>query len=153
MKRLVQYEWPTFSLTFDPESGEVTTFYSQWQFSRVMPDDTDVLHGAKLRLAPSLHKLAHELAHHMLALYHGLSSSPVTWCAAHHYEQPDEAWNEERGVNALVYATFAEAREEDLPSIDSFQDAGVDFSKIKAELHFLVSAAQLQTSCPKIQCA
>ncbi len=38
----ITYRWPRFSLTFDPDTGTVTTYYDQWRYSRAHLDETDL---------------------------------------------------------------------------------------------------------------
>jgi len=148
----IAFTWPTFSLTYRADTGEVATFYDQWRVSRTLPDETDDFHGAALGLSAKEHKVVHELAHHLLALHHGLDSSPIIWCAAHCYDMPDGADDEERGVRALVYAAFGTPREEDEPCYASFKSAGVSLDSMVAELRLLHAAACITgTTRPRLQ--
>ena len=111
------YRWPTFYLHHEPETGQTFTFYRDdvWSGCGVVPEDHE--HAAALGITPQQHRLAHELAHHLVGLhYYGDPyGSPVVWRDAHGTPQeeggmvkPDwsEADREEWLVNGLVYLAY-----------------------------------------------
>jgi hypothetical protein len=143
---VIQYEWPGFHVTYCRITGQVQTSYPGFMYSRVAPDETDQFHAEKLKLCTtaSIHKLAHELGHHILAIYSGLDTSPIIWRSAHHVEHPEAEWrDEERGVNALVYYAFGWDREEDKPSLEWMERNGIDVDEMSSELQWLLDLARL----------
>ncbi len=141
----VSFEWPGCTLGFEPETGTVTIYYANWQFSRVVPNEDDEEHARNLGITAKEHKLAHELAHQLLAIGRGLTSSPITWCVAHHHEPPEDAAEEERDVHALVYKALATPRSEDEYRYDIIERSGIDLQQVVKELRFLLSVAGFES--------
>lgn len=147
--RQIIYRWPRFTLSYDLQNDAVTTYYDQWRYSRVLPDADDQELGDELGLPPQEHKLAHELAHHLVAVHCGLDTSPIVWHSAHFYEHPQpESDDEEAVVKALVYYALSDeayARDEariDPRRLDGLRAVGVDVDAVAAELRHLVEAAR-----------
>lgn len=151
--RPVTYRWPRFSLTFEPSSGTVTTYYDQWRYSRVHVDEDDRTLAEQLGISPEEHKLAHELAHHLVALHCGLDTSPIVWRSAHFFEHPEqESHDEEAVVKAFVFyalstEAYEKAKEEeriDPRRFAALHERGIDIDAMADELRHLVDAARLE---------
>jgi hypothetical protein len=92
----------------DHVARTVTTRYpdGSWTGGPAVPDDTE--HAARLRLTPLGHRVAHELAHHLIAdvLDPTQQGCPILWAAAHGRPMPDDAALREWWVTAMTYLAF-----------------------------------------------
>lgn len=99
-------------VTYDGRA--VVTTYADGMHSRYVANDDDAFHAERLRLRrPAEHALAHDLAHHLQALYHHLGPAPsrvIRECGAEGQPTGPEHQEEERRVNTLVYLTFGDGR-------------------------------------------
>jgi hypothetical protein len=66
---LITYLFPHFRVDFDPDAGSVYTHYHDGAVSGCGMVAEDRFHGERLEVAPEYHRLAHELAHHLIGIY------------------------------------------------------------------------------------
>jgi hypothetical protein len=67
---IVKYIWPEFTMTYNTATGNTTTMYNDGCCSGCDPVPDDQFHALQLGITDKLHRLNHELIHHLLALYH-----------------------------------------------------------------------------------
>jgi hypothetical protein len=58
--------FPGFDLRYFAESGAVYTYFPDGSTSGRLPDAEDAFHGQRLGISPGYHRLAHELARHLI---------------------------------------------------------------------------------------
>lgn len=146
---LTIYDWGAFRLEHDAAIGSAITRYEgrRWTGSAPVPEDT--WHGARLGLTPGQHRLAHELAHHLIGLYYyrDPDGSPVLWRDAYHVPQEAGGWvkadwseadREEWLVTAITYR--ARGKEHDGGAILALEERGVDTAALCALLAWLLEA-------------
>jgi hypothetical protein len=66
---LITYLFPHFRLDFDPDAGSVYTCFHDGTASGCATVAGDHFHGKRLEISPQYHRLAHELAHHLIGIY------------------------------------------------------------------------------------
>jgi hypothetical protein len=110
---VIVYRWrdADFVLTYDPETGRTVTTYDDLRWSGCDPVPEDALHAGRLGITPGEHRLAHELAHHIVGFAGGYVGSRVIRWDAHEipqdwhaggYESEIEEWH----TTAVVYAAL-----------------------------------------------
>ena len=87
---MITYQFPVFTLTHNPDTGETYTRYEGGYWSGCGLVEGDHVHAPKLGITPQTHRLQHELAHHLVGIwYYGQASSPVIYRDAHLMPQPE----------------------------------------------------------------
>lgn len=149
---IVTYQWDEFSMAFNTQTGECITRYpgGHWSGSKPVPEDH--FHATKLGITPELHRLEHELAHHLVgfAYYGEKTGSPVVYRDAHHIPQEEGGWakegwseaeREEWMTTALQY--LSHAREFDPGAIMDLQGKrSIVISRLSRRLNALVCLAE-----------
>ena len=103
-----------YYLDWDLVSGRAITYYpnGHWTGVDVIPDDH--YHAKRLDCLPQVHRLAHELIHHLIGrYYYKQDGSPVLYRSAHHKAQPARLTElEEWMVTAWTYKVFGKPHDE-----------------------------------------
>lgn len=138
---MINYIWPTFRLEYNPVTGRTTTYYKN-AWSGCDPNPDDEFHAKRLGITNKLHRLSHELAHHLIGIYYYKSdSSPVVFRDAHHLPQPpEESCLEEWRVTTLQY--FAHEKDCDYGALIDFKKSGLDPNNLKNELRWMLQIPQ-----------
>jgi hypothetical protein len=100
----LRLQFPEFTFIYDGKSVITEFSDSHWTGGEVVPED--YFHAKVLDITPTLHRLQHEYAHHLVGMrYYKLSYSGVLYSAAHPdtIELPKYADEEEWMVTALQY--------------------------------------------------
>lgn len=69
MNKTIRYLFQGFTLDFNVETGGTLTIYQDGSYSGCEPVPEDSFHGDRLGIPPEYHRLAHELAHHLIGIY------------------------------------------------------------------------------------
>lgn len=152
---IISFYWPLFTMRFNTDTGECLTHYSNDRWSGCEPVPEDLFHGNRLGITPELHRLEHEIAHHLIGLsvYKHAHGSPVIYRDACHESQDkggfvkpgwSEADREEWLTSALQY--HAHGKSTDYGALLDLQAAGVDVAKMAGQLRALVMLAENATS-------
>lgn len=159
---MIVYTWPGFRLEFDPNTGECYTRYADGTSSGCGVQTGDRWHAARLSITPPMHRLVHELLHHLVGVhvYDSVHGSPVVWRDAHGRPQEEggeakpgwtEAAREEWFVTALTYYVH------DLPcdwgALTDLEREGVDVCALRDRVRYLIWAATLHPEDLTIQAA
>lgn len=143
------YQWPGFRLVADHDRGTVTTHYGDGASSPTSVGPDDRYHADLLGITPFAHRLAHELAHHIVSLARGTGDGRtgcrVVWRAAHREPQPEpEAGTDEWYVTAvLYYAHGARLRHaDDYGALADLARSGVDLPALAVRLRWLLDAPE-----------
>lgn len=145
------YQWPKFKLEYEPGTGRATTFYPNERWSGCNPVPDDKYHGDILGITPGMHRLGHEICHHLIGLYFykDLNGSPIVYRDAHHIPQTEDANLEEWYVNALHY--FIYDKKVDLGALMDLEKAGINIRELRDYGKWLLGATKfpqvLQITC------
>ena len=105
MNPTIRFHFDACYLEYDPLAATTLTHFhdASWTGGAIVADDE--YHAERLKLTPQLHRLQHELAHHLVAIhYYQQPHSMILWQAAHPHEQlPSYTKEEEWLVTALQY--------------------------------------------------
>lgn len=139
------FQFPTFVLEHDPNTGGAYTRFPDETWSGCEPVPDDAFHADALGITPAQHRLAHELAHHIVGMrVLGWSSSPIVWRDAHHEPQPDpDPDNEEWLVTGVTYLAWGKTYD---PGVE--MDLGEEAQRIASYLHDLVRLADTRIGSP-----
>lgn len=98
--------FPTFRCVWDGSFFRTEYADGKCSATPVIPDDSH--HAQKLGVTPELHRVAHEIMHHLIGIeVLGKDTSPVVWRDAHGLAQQDrEAELEEWMVTSMTYLAF-----------------------------------------------
>lgn len=142
MSSKVWFQWPDFMLEWKPANGAVLTRYISGEWSGSLPVPDDAYHAERLGITPELHRLEHELAHHLVGLnfYKFIFGSPIIYRDAHKQPQPErEAELEEWMTTALQY--HSHGRKADFGALVDLQGAGADVNALSRQLRALMDLA------------
>lgn len=105
---VVTYHFPAdVRLEYDPATGAAITRYDDGHWSGCKPVPEDIYHAVRLGISPGKHRLAHEMAHHIVGYFFGHPyGSDVIWRDAHGAEQDDDSRLEEWYTTGLTYFAF-----------------------------------------------
>jgi hypothetical protein len=137
----IKYTWPSFNLVYNRETGRTTTFYPNGRWSGCDPVPEDKFHGEKLGITNKLHRLQHELAHHLVGIhYYGADSSPIIHRDANGIPQTQpHSELEEWMVTALQY--YSRNRWSDFGAMMDLSKK-TDVDKLAKQLAYLMDAAE-----------
>jgi hypothetical protein len=143
---IVKYIWPEFTMTYNTATGNTTTMYNDGCCSGCDPVPDDQFHALQLGITDKLHRLNHELIHHLLALYHRHkpegNGSEIVYHDAHQLTLDARAsMIEEWKVTAFQYFMFDKNCQDYGALLDLSRE--VDLMKLKQHALWLFNAARL----------
>jgi len=149
-----RYVWPAFTLVLDDTLGVVLTRYPDGSWSGGAVVDDDAFHARLLGLTPIEHRLAHELAHHVVALAEqdatfvageepeGGQGCPIIRADAHGWPQAPDAHVREWRISAFTYYALGRGMRDagEWGALIDLQRAGVDLPALAAWYRWLFDA-------------
>lgn len=142
--------WPGFSLVLDRDAGTVATVYACGRASVTGIGADDVFHAERLGLTPLQHRMAHELAHHLVGLAMGRGTlgtgCEIVWSDAHGRPLPADAGALEHAYTAATYAFIGAphrpAHGHEYAKLGELHDAGVDLAVLAGRYRWLLQASE-----------
>lgn len=142
---MIVYRWPCgLRLEYEPATGTAITRYPRGRWSGCGPVPEDAMHAERLGISPGEHRLAHELAHHLVGFAAGNPlGSHVVLCDAFHIPQDEDGRIEEWHVTAVTYGAFGALNRADVEgnyfgAVEHMNKHGLRFTRLATGLFLLM---------------